>query len=124
MSKACYIAFFQDGYGLKTDGGSQYVDLGNWTGDTCFVDVETCEQGLWHRFYLKFKLSVQIISNMIYTTRKRSLGQGNNFPGVCLSTGGVSLTETPLDRNNPEQRCPWTEIPADRDPADRDRPIR
>ena len=27
------------------DGGSQYVDLGNWAGDTCFVDVPSCEQG-------------------------------------------------------------------------------
>ena len=36
----------QNGYGFKTDGGSQYVDLGNWTGETCFADVETCEQGM------------------------------------------------------------------------------
>ena len=38
----------------------------------------------------------------LITTRKRSLGQGNIFTGVCLSTGGrdgVSLTESPLDRN-------------------------
>ena len=37
--------FPQNGYGFKTDGGSQYVDLGNWAGDTCFVDVNNCEQG-------------------------------------------------------------------------------
>ena len=36
----------QNGYGFKTNGGSQYVDLGNWTNDTCFVDVDTCEQGI------------------------------------------------------------------------------
>ena len=36
----------QNGYGFKTDGGSDYVDLGNWTGDTCFVDVDRCEQGM------------------------------------------------------------------------------
>ena len=28
-------------------------------------------------------------SGMIITARKRSLGQGNMFTGVCLSTGGV-----------------------------------
>ena len=27
------------------NGGSDYVDLGNWTGETCFVDVDSCEQG-------------------------------------------------------------------------------
>ena len=47
----------------------------------------------------------------IISPRKRSLEQGNNFTGVCLSTRGgwVSLTETP-----------WTETPLDRDPLDRD----
>ena len=28
---------------------------------------------------------------LIFTGRKRSLGQGNVFTGVCLSTGGISL---------------------------------
>ena len=37
---------FQNGYGFKTNGGSEFVDLGNWTGDTCLVDIDTCEQGL------------------------------------------------------------------------------
>ena len=56
------------------------------------------------------------------------LREGNVFRGVCLSTGvslplvpcsfggGVSLTETPLDRDPPRQRPPWTETPLDRDP--------
>ena len=35
----------QNGYGFKTNGGSQYVDLGDWTNETCFVDIERCEQG-------------------------------------------------------------------------------
>ena len=32
-----------------TDGPNdnpQYVDLGDWTGDTCFVSVDSCEQGI------------------------------------------------------------------------------
>ena len=29
----------------------------------------------------------------IFTARKRSLGQGNMFTGVCLSTGGGGLVE-------------------------------
>ena len=39
----------QNSHGFKTDGTQhdhEYVDLGNWTGDTCFVDVNTCEQGM------------------------------------------------------------------------------
>ena len=39
------------------------------------------------------------------TVRKRSLLQGNIFKGVCLSTG-ISLTETPLDRDPPLERPP------------------
>ena len=35
----------QNGHGFKTNGGAQYVDLGDWTGETCFVDVDSCEQG-------------------------------------------------------------------------------
>ena len=27
------------------NGGSDYVDLGDWSNDTCFVDVKNCEQG-------------------------------------------------------------------------------
>ena len=37
--------FFQNGYGFKVDGGSDYVDLGDWFNDKCFVDVKNCEQG-------------------------------------------------------------------------------
>ena len=44
-------------------------------------------------------LQVKGFANLsnIFTARIRSLGQGNIFTGVCLSTGGegVSLTETP-----------------------------
>ena len=58
--------------------------------------------------------------NSVITTRKRSLVQGNIFTGVCQSFcsqgEGVSLTETPLDRDPPRQRPPWTETPLDRDP--------
>ena len=36
--------------------------------------------------------------------------------------GGVSVTETPLDRDHPGQRSLWTEITLDRDPLDRDPP--
>ena len=59
----------------------------------------------------------------------RSLGQGNVFTGVCHSVhngicmmslpvwllgpmfllGGFSLTDTPLDRDPPRERPPWTE---------------
>ena len=36
----------QNGYGFETDGSTgQYVDLGNWTGETCFVDVDECTEG-------------------------------------------------------------------------------
>ena len=41
----CGFLFPQDGYGFKTDGNGQYVDLGDWSNDTCFVDVKNCEQG-------------------------------------------------------------------------------
>ena len=36
---------FQNGFGFKVNGGSDYVDLGDWSNDTCFVDVKNCEQG-------------------------------------------------------------------------------
>ena len=51
----CYLMKFswtpqplQNGYGFKTEGNRdnpQYVDLGNWTGQTCFVDVDSCDEG-------------------------------------------------------------------------------
>ena len=40
-----YLFSPQNGYGFKANGGSQYVDLGNWTNETCFVDIEQCKQG-------------------------------------------------------------------------------
>ena len=39
------MIFLQTGFGLKTNGGSDYVDLGNWTGSTCFSDIDMCHQG-------------------------------------------------------------------------------
>ena len=46
---------------------------------------------------------------LIFTALKRSLGQGNIFTGVCLSTGeGVCLAERPL----------WTDTPGQRPPPD------
>ena len=53
----------------------------------------------------------------IITARKRSLGQGNVFTAVCHSVHreGVSLTETPLNRDH-QDRSHWTETPLDRDP--------
>ena len=51
----------------------------------------------------------------IFTARKRSLGQGNMFTGVCLSTGGSTWPGTPRDQVHPQTRCtpipgtpPWT----------------
>ena len=35
----------QNGHGFKTNGGTQYVDLGDRSAETCFVDVDSCEQG-------------------------------------------------------------------------------
>ena len=75
----------------------------------------------------------------IFTACKRSLGQGNIFTGICLSTGGGGLpgrdplrTETPFEQiplrteipqtetSPTEQRLPWTETPSTRRPPDRD----
>ena len=49
------------------------------------------------------KRAVRIILECILiTTCKRSLGQGNKFTGVCLSTGGEYLTRyTPQDQVHP-----------------------
>ena len=44
----------------------------------------------------------------IFTTRKRSLGQGNKFTGICLSRGGV-----------PDQIPPWADTPPGRPPMGR-----
>ena len=61
----------------------------------------------------------------IFTARKRSLGQGNIFTGICLSTGGGGLP----DRETPWIETPWTETPLNKDPPwtettplDRDHP--
>ena len=63
-----------------------------------------------HKYYLPNISSLTMLGIfLIFTTRKRSLGQGNMFTGVCLSTGGVSgpgggawspgcLVETPPQR--------------------------
>ena len=62
---------------------------------------------------------MMVVQYAIVTARQRSFGQGNIFTGICLSIGeGVSMTETPLDRNPPGQRTPgqrpsWTETPRD-----------
>ena len=37
---------------------------------------------------MKFKILLYLLYLHIFTSRKRSLGQGNIFTGVCLSTGG------------------------------------
>ena len=34
-----------------------------------------------------------LLECFVFTARKRSLGQGNMFTGVCLSTGGVPGSE-------------------------------
>ena len=35
----------QNGMGFKTNGSPDYVDLGDWSGETCFVDCKSCEKG-------------------------------------------------------------------------------
>ena len=56
----------------------------------------------------------------IVTARKRSLGQGNMFTGVCLSTGGSTWPATPsppgtrytpLGADPPEQTAPASRHP-------------
>ena len=42
----------------------------------------------------------------IFTARKRSLGQGNMFTGVCLSTGGVPDQVHPPGADTPLSRHP------------------
>ena len=54
-------------------------------------------------------LYFHIFAVFFITARKRSLGQGNKFTGVCLSTGGVSqhaLRQTPRDQTPPSTRYP------------------
>ena len=46
----------QNGYGFKTDGKSQYVDLGDWSSETCFVDVDSCEQGFYLIYFFEKSL--------------------------------------------------------------------
>ena len=45
------------------------------------------------------------------TARKRSLGQGNMFTGVCLSTGGVPDQVHPGTRYTPRSRHPQEQTP-------------
>ena len=56
------------------------------------------------------------------TARKRSVGQGNIFTGICLSTGGGGLLDRDRDPPDRDHRTetPWTETPLDKDPLDRD----
>ena len=42
----------------------------------------------------------------IFTARKRSLGQGNKFTGVCLSTGGVPDQVQPPGPCTPPNQVP------------------
>ena len=39
---------FQNGYGFQMNGGYEYVDLGDWSNETCFVDVDNCQEGIFH----------------------------------------------------------------------------
>ena len=51
----------------------------------------TCE-GFYNKFTTSICTGLPILtrkmSNLIFTARKRSFGQGNIFTSVCLSTGG------------------------------------
>ena len=51
----------------------------------------TCE-GFYNKFTTSictgFPILTRKMSNLIFTARKRSFGQGNIFTSVCLSTGG------------------------------------
>ena len=63
---------------------------------------------------------------VLCTARKRSLGQGNVFTSVCLSTGGGGLhtppdADPPVGRPGGLGRPPWMQIPAPHtDPLDAD----
>ena len=35
-------------YGFRTGGGFQFVDLGDWSNETCFVDLDNCQEGIFH----------------------------------------------------------------------------
>ena len=54
ISAVPFVIFVQNSYGFKTNGGSEYVDLGNWTGETCFTDPDSCELGEKILFKLNF----------------------------------------------------------------------
>ena len=40
-------------------------------------------------------MTVKTVKTIIITARGRSLGQGNVFTGVCLSTGGLASQHAP-----------------------------
>ena len=43
----------------------------------------------------------------IFTARRRSLGQGNVFTGVCLSTGGLPIPPHWMQTKPPQRQTPW-----------------
>ena len=53
-----------------------------------FEAATESEEQRVERFFLGFLSKKIKIYLTLVTARKRSLGQGNNFTGVCLSTGG------------------------------------
>ena len=61
----------------------------------------------------------------IITVRKRTLGPGKFFTGVCQlfcsQGGGTPDRDPPLDRDPPRTETPpWTETPLEREPMDRE----
>ena len=61
----------------------------------------------WLRSLIKHPIKTYEKYCLIFTARKRSLGQGNMFTGVCLSTGGVPGTRYPPD----QVHNPWDQVP-------------
>ena len=66
------VIFFSKSFSLQDFSGDQW--------EVAFF----FSHSFFHSFFFSFILS-------IITARKRSLGQGNMFTGVCLSTGGCLL---------------------------------
>ena len=74
------------------------------------------------------KHDINVLCCICFITARRSLGQGNIFPVVCLSTEGQRLDGV-LDRDPPEQQRHHGQRPPDRvlpgqRPLDRDPPVR